>query len=149
MIQDQLKFDLSQAVKAKDEFKSTLLRSLLSALSYYQIDKHGSLTDEDVILVFKKEAKKRREAIDLYQRGNRQDLVQKEQQELKTIEGYMPAEMSDENLEKIIKAEIEKLDQSGVIVNENIAMKTIMPLLKNKADGSRIRAVVIKLMQKN
>lgn len=155
MLIDKIKADLVSAMKAKDEVKMLTLRSLLSSLNYYKIeisasaaDRQKELTDEDVQAVLAKEAKKHRESIEMYERGNRIDLVDKEKEELTILQSYMPKQMGTTEVEKIIKAEVEKLGQkSKVKLTAGEVMKAVMPILKGKVDGRVVKEIVDKLIK--
>jgi uncharacterized protein len=147
MLLDQLKTDLTTAMKSHDSVKMLVLRSLLSSLSYYKIEIQRELTDEDVQNVLAKEAKKHRESIEMYKKGGRQELVESEQKELNILVSYMPKQMSEDEVEKIISTEIEKLRVSGAELNQGAAMKAVMPILKGKADGRMVGEIVKKFMK--
>jgi len=146
MFLDQIKSDLVVAMKSKDEVKMMTLRSLLSVLNYYKIEVQRDLTDEDVQTVLTKEAKKHRESIEMYKKGNRSELVESEEKELEILMSYMPKQMSGEEAEKIISTEVEKLKSTGVTLNQGAIMKAVMPLLKGKVDGRVVGEIVKKFI---
>lgn len=143
----QIKSDLTVAMKNKDEVKKLTLRSLLSSLNYYTIELQRELTDEDVQTVLAKEAKKHRESIEMYEKGERLDLADKEKAELTILQTYMPKQMGIAEVEKIIKVEIEKLKTAGAVLNPGAVMKVVMPLLKGKVDGRVGKEIVDRLLQ--
>lgn len=147
MLLDQFKADLIVAMKSKDELRMLVLRSLLSALNYYKIEVQHELTDEDVQRTLAKEAKKHRESIEMYEKGQRQELVDNEKKELEILLSYMPKQMSEEEAEKIIKTEIEHLQTSGTVLNQGVVMKSVMPLLKGKVDGRVVGEIVKRILQ--
>lgn len=134
-------------MKTHDEVKKLVLRSLLSAVNYYKIEVQKELTDEDTLNVIKREVKKHRESIEMFQKGGRQDLVRQEQKELEILLSYLPRQMSEEEIEKIIKAEVEKLKTNGMILNSGLVMKTVMSILKGKAEGAVVKKIVDKLLR--
>jgi len=99
---EKINQDMIQALKAGEKERLTLLRGLKSDLKYKQIDKGDELTDEDVIAVLSSQAKKHRESIEQFQKGGREDLVQKEQAELAIITSYLPEQLSEDKLREII-----------------------------------------------
>jgi uncharacterized protein len=145
MLIDQLKLDLTIAMKSHDAVKMLVLRSLLSALNYFKIEVQHELTDEDVQNVLAKEAKKHRESIEMYKKGGRQELVDSEQKELDVLLSYMPKQMSTEEAEAIIKGEVEKLKSVGVELNQGAIMKAVMPIFKGKVDGRMVGEIVKRL----
>lgn len=148
MLTDQIKSDLTAAMKSKDEVKKLTLRSLLSSLNYYKIELQRSLLDDDVLLVLNREAKKHRESIEMYEKGNRADLADKEKEELTILLSYTPKQMETAEVEKIIKEEVEKFGQKlKVKLTSGEVMKAVMPSLKGKVDGRVVKEVVDRLLQ--
>ena len=146
MLTDQIKSDLTVAMKSKDEVKKLTLRSLLSSLNYYKIEAQRELTDDDVQVVLAKEAKKHRESIEMYEKGERRDLADKEKVELTILQTYIPKQMGVQEVEKIIAEEIKKLKSSGAVLNPCVVMKAVMPALKGKVDGKVVKEVVDKII---
>ena len=144
MLKHQLQEELKQAMLARDALKTSVLRMLLSAINYYEINKGGAgyeATNEDVLSVIQKEVKQRRDSIEQFQKGNRQDLVDKETKELELLKQYLPQQMSEEEVKKLA---IEEIRQTGSqsIQNMGKVMKTLMPKLKGKADGGLVSKIV-------
>lgn len=143
---EQLQSDLTAAQKGRRGFETGVLRLLVAAVHNRAIEKRGqgkgdTLTDEDVLEVLKKEAKKRKEAIQLFTQGNRQDLAENEAKELKLVEQYLPAELSETD----VRAHIEKVLASGAVSAEQgfgIVMKEVMKELKGKADAGLVSKIV-------
>jgi len=146
MLLGKLNEDYKEAVRNKDETKRNTINLLLSALKYRQIELRASgkeLTDEEIIGVISKEIKKRKEAIELYEKGNRQDLAEKEKRELEILESYMPKQLSEEELLKIIDETIKSVGASSPS-DVGKVMKELMPKVKGKADGSLVKSLVEK-----
>lgn len=140
--QDTLRDDLKSAIKSGDGEKSSLLRFVLAQLHNREIEKKGrgeepKLTDEETIDVLRKEVKKRKEAMDLFRRGGREDLREKEEKEAKLIEEYLPAQMSREQ----ITAVVDELKNSGQSDFTSL-MREAMKKLKGQADGKLVGEVV-------
>jgi uncharacterized protein YqeY len=133
--------DLKAAMKARDEIRLGVLRMLKSDLRYKQIELGHDLSDEEVIAVLSTAAKRRREAIDEYSRGGRQDLMDTERAELDIINVYLPEQLSQEELNELIDKAI---TESGAITNKDIGnvMKVLMPLVRGRADGKAVNASV-------
>lgn len=138
MLINQLKQDLLVAQKGGDAFFSGVLKLLLSELSYAQVDfKSGELPDEEVIRVLFKEAKKRKDAIDIYTKIGNNEKVASEKKELEIIEKYLPKLMTKDETE----AEIVKIAaESGVRGGRLMGM--VMGKLKGKVDGVLVQKVV-------
>ena len=141
----KLKDDLKQALRKKDATRTGTLRLLLSAISYAEIEKRGPLDDGGVIGVISKEAKKRRESIEAFKKGNRQDLVSKEEAELAVLAAYLPKQISRD---EIVAAAREVIAAVGAKApsDKGRVMSQLMPKLKGKADGQEISNVVSELL---
>jgi len=150
MLLDKINQDYKEAVKSKDESKRNTINLLLSAIKYRQIELRTSekeLTDEEIINVISKEIKKRKEAIELYEKGNRQDLVEKERKELEILESYMPKQLSEEELVSTIDEVIKSVGASSTS-DVGKVMKELMPKVRGKADGSLVKSLVEKRLTK-
>lgn len=150
MILDKINEDYKNAVKDKDEVKRETLNMLKSAIKYREIELRSSgkeLTEDEVISVIQKEIKKRKEAIELYEKGGRGDLVSKEKRELEILESYLPKQLSEEEIENIIK---EVINSVGATSPSDIGkvMKEVMPKVKGRADGSLVKKIAENLLSK-
>lgn len=148
MLHQKITIDLKVALKSGDSFRTNTLRFLLSSLHNKEIEKKGkglepTLSDDEVIEVLSREAKKRKEAIEAYKKGNRTDLAQKETKELEIIEKYLPEQLTEEEIEKIVKTAIEKTGAKDV-KDFGRLMGEAMKELKGKAD-----AILVGEMIKN
>lgn len=142
-LQGRIKEDLMGALKSKNPEKSSVLRMLQAAIKNREIElNRAEMSDEYMLEVIAKEAKRRREAAVEYRKGGRQDLAEKEEREFGILSGYLPEQISDEELEKTVREEIALLnagkDDFGKI------MGSLSKKLKGKAEGGRIRAFVEK-----
>lgn len=115
-----------------------MLRAQIKTTS---IDKKDELTDSEVTKVLQKEAKKRKEAIEMYQSGGREDLVKKETTELEIIATYLPEQLSDEELDSIIKETVSMLQITSE-KDVGRVMGAVMPKVKGKADGKVVQQKV-------
>jgi len=137
--------DTAEALKAGEKEKVTVLRGLKSDIKYRQIEKKDMLTDEEVIAVVSSYAKKCRDSIEEFKKGNREDLVKKTEFELDVIAKYLPEQLSEEKLREIIKAAIE---ESGADSPQKmgLVMKIVMPQIKGKADGKLVSKIASELL---
>lgn len=131
--------DLKQALKDKDQFKLGTLRMILAGLKNEKIAKGEDLTDEDVEKVLRKEAKKRQEAIEMFKKADRKELVKKEADELKLIEAYLPKQMDKDEIEALIKKAKELGEWSDDFGNN---MKLMIKKTKGRADGGMVASLV-------
>ncbi len=140
-IRDQISDDMKLAMKSGDTFKRDTLRLLISQIKYAQIDKNADLNDDEVISILMNAAKKRQEAIDLYEKGNRPDLKLKEQQELDIISLYLPQKISDEELNAAINDTIKRVG-AQTIKDLGKVMAAVMKDFKNQVDGKKVQELV-------
>lgn len=138
---EEITQDMKKAMKNKEKGRMKTLRLLRSDLKKAKIDKRGEFTEEDAQQVINKAAKNRRESIESYKKGDRQDLVEEEQKELEVIEEYLPEQMSDDEIKELIDQVIEETGASGM-QDMGKVMGTIMPKVRGKADGSKVQAIV-------
>lgn len=136
---DSLESDLTEATKARDEIKTGVLRLLKSALKNYQIEVGHDLSTAEVLAVLQKEAKKRRDAIDLYQKANRTELAEAEQQELEIIDTYLPDAASEGEINQAIDDAIKQLGADDISAMGQV-MGVVMAKLGARADGAQVSA---------
>jgi uncharacterized protein len=134
---EQLTDDMKTAMKAGDKARLSALRMMISAIRYVGIDS-GEMTDEKVVAVLQKEAKKRRESIAAFTAGGRLDAAETEKQELKVIEAYLPQMMSDE----AVRQKVTEILEAQTFPNLGAAIGAVMSELKGMADGGTVSRIV-------
>ncbi|QQG41045.1 MAG: GatB/YqeY domain-containing protein [Candidatus Levyibacteriota bacterium] len=144
MTKQELKNELKQSMLAKNELKTSVLRMLLSAINYYEINKGGAgyeATDEDVLAVIQKEAKQRKDSIEQFTNANRIELAKKEEKELAMLNAYLPEQMSEDKIRELVK---EAITQTGATTAADMGkvMGALMPKTKGKADGNLVSKIV-------
>jgi len=145
MLKTKIEEVLKEALKNKDESKASTFRLLLSAIKNAEIDKRGKLDDGEVLAIIKKAVKERDEAIELYKKGDREELAEKEEQEKKILQEYLPKEASDEEIKKAVDG---VLKASGESPNFGQVMGVVMGELKGQADGKRVAEIVKEKLNK-
>lgn len=136
-----LQNEMKVAMKGRDQSRLDALRLMVSAIRYVEVD-NPNLNDEQIVEVLKKEAKKRREAIEAYKEAGRQESVEKEQYELTLIESYLPKIMSEEEVrEKVLSIKNQVLSMG----NFGAAMQVVMKELKGQAEGGVVAKIVKEL----
>lgn len=144
-IKEQIISDLKDAMKAKEQDKLRVLRSLKAKLMEKEIAERtggeATLSDEQALQVLTKAAKQRKESIDQFQKGGREDLVANEEMELAIIEAYLPEMMSEEDVRTIVKEKITAMGASGP-QDMGKVMGSLMGQLRGKAEGSLISTLV-------
>lgn len=145
-LKDRLQSDLTDSIKARDDIRSGTIRMVLAAVSTEEVSgkQARELTDEDIVTVLGREAKKRREAAQAYDDAGRAELADKERAELAVIEGYLPAQMSEEEVRAIVDAAVTEVAAGGVEGGAAMGavMKIVQPKVKGRADGSQVASMV-------
>ena len=138
---DQLNNDLKESMKSGDKFRTEVLRGLKSAIKYAEIEARGEMDDQDVEAVIAKQAKQRRDSIEEFKKGGREDLVEQESAELAILETYLPEQMSEDEIRTTVEAAIAELgvtDMKGM----GQVMKRVMADLQGQADGKVVNQMV-------
>ena len=136
-MKQKIKEEMIAAMKSRDKEKVAVLRYLLSQIGYVEIDKHEDLTDAEIVNLIQKEVKKRKEAKEMFIKGGRQDLINQQDFEIKTLEVYLPKQMNDEELSSLIKElwEADKTQNMGAVI------KNVLVKVNGQADGGRIASL--------
>ena len=146
-LHEKFESDMKAALKEGDAIKLSVMRMLVTAIRQAGIDKNIKLIDDaEVLQILKRQIKQRRESIEQFKNGNRQDLTDKEVVELKVLEAYMPKQMGEDELSAIIKASIA---ESGAKTKAEAGkvMKLVMEKAKGLCDGKLVSQLVMKLLQ--
>ena len=148
MLVERILQDYKEAMKTKDAIKTSILSFLRSELNYAAIEKQKkNLDDQDVLSVIRKQIKQHQDSIEQFQKGNRADLVEKEKKELEILKSYMPQEMSQEEIKKLIE---EAISATGASEMKDMGrlMKELMPKLGGRADGKLVNDLVKERLTK-
>ena len=139
--------DIIKAMKEGDKVKVGALRMALSAVKYIEIEKKRELSDEETVGVLSTLNKQRRESIEQFKKGNRPDLVEKEEKELAILTAYLPEQIPEDELLKIVK---ESAAECGAVGPNDMGklMKVLMPKVKGRADGKVVQDMVKKALSK-
>lgn len=133
--------DIKDAMKSQDKEKLAVLRMVKGAIQLEEINKKQELDDNDVIAVIAKQIKTRKESITEFEKGNRHDLVEKTQSEIKILEAYMPEQLSEEEVAKVIDEAIEQVNPQAPSDMGKV-MGIVTPKLKGRADMSSVSKMV-------
>jgi hypothetical protein len=145
-LQEKLQEDLKTALRKGDKHRLFAIRAVLSAANYAEIDKGKPLEEPDVLGVIAKEAKQRRESIEAFRKGNRQDLVDKEEGELSVLMEYLPKQMDREEIVALAKQVISEVGAKGP-GDKGKVMGKLMSQVKGKAEGQLVNTIVTELLQ--
>ena len=145
-LKESLSVELKDALRAGKKNKLNTIRLIVSAVNYAEIEQQKELDDTSVHVVIAKMAKQRRESIEAFQAGNRPDLVAKEQVELDILEGYLPKQLSREEITVEAKKIVAEVGAVGPRDMGKV-MGKLTPLLRGRADGKEVAAVVTELLK--
>jgi uncharacterized protein YqeY len=142
-LKDQLRTDLTAAMKARDDVRTRTLRMALTAVSNAEVAGVTSreLSDDEVLKLRTRVAKRRREAAEVFATGGRIELAAAERAEGEVLDGYLPAQLSDDEIAAIVTAEIEQSGAAGMGAMGQV-MKAVTPRIAGRADGARVAAEV-------
>lgn len=140
-IRQQMEADLKTAMKERDTETRDALRFVISAFKYAEIDARTELSDEEQQKVLRQQVKQRQDSIEQFRAGNRQDLVDKEEAQLKVLERYMPQQMSDDELTTFVAGGIAKTGAAGP-KDMGRVMGHLNKLAEGRVDGRRLSAAV-------
>jgi len=147
-MQEKIQEQIPAAMRAKDQMRLNTLRSMIAAFTNEAValkrKPYEKLSDEEAIIVIKKLVKQRNDSIEQFEKGGRKDLVDNEKAELKVLEEFLPAQMSEEQIEKIARLKIEELkiaDKSKI----GILIGAVMKECKGQANGDVVKTIIEKL----
>tara|TARA_B100000745_G_scaffold300343_1_gene253907 strand:- start:2036 stop:2491 length:456 start_codon:yes stop_codon:yes gene_type:complete len=140
-LKERLDGDLKDAMRSKDSIRRTVLRTIISEIRNAEIAKQEALDDEGVLVVMTKQAQQRRDSIEAFKSASRSDLVESESAELKIISGYLPEQLSEDEIEVVITEVISQVEAKGSSDMGKV-MKEIMQRVRGRADGKMVSAIV-------
>ena len=142
----RLQSDLTTAMKGRDELSAATIRMALTAITNEEVagKEHRELTDDDVVTVLGREAKKRREAAEAYDAANRPELAERERAELGVLQAYLPQALDVAEVRAIIDAAVAQVTATGASGGAAMGqvMKLVQPQVKGRADGGQVAALV-------
>lgn len=150
MLKQNLKDQLKEAMLAKDALRTQVLRFILSGITYYEINKGGAgyeATEEDVLGVINKEAKQRKDSIVEFEKAGRQELADKEKSELAIIQTYLPEQMGEDEVKKLVEEAVAATNATSP-ADIGKVMGALMPKVKGKADGGLVSRLVREALTK-
>ncbi|MFB7507186.1 GatB/YqeY domain-containing protein [Streptomyces broussonetiae] len=150
-LKSKLQDDLNTAIKERDELRSSTLRLTLTAITKEEVagKEKRELSDDEVLKVITREAKKRREAAEAFAQGGRAESAEREKAEGELLAGYLPKQLSDDELNTIVAEAVEEVRAAGAEGPKAMGaiMKIVNPKVAGQADGGRVAAAVKKLLQ--
>jgi len=145
VLKQKLVDDLKQAMRERDKVRGLVIRLVMAAIKNAEIARQSDLDDGDILGIIAKEVRQRRESIEAFSQGNRQDLVAQEEAELAILQGYLPQQMTREEIMTEARRIIEEVGAQGP-ADKGKVMPKLIAQLKGRADGREINAVVTELL---
>ena len=147
MLKEKLLEDLKSAMKEKNTNKKNAVQMVRTAILQIEKDKGIEVTDEQIIDIIAKEVKKRKDSLADFEKANRQDLIDQINEEIEVLEGYLPKQLTDEELEKIVSKIVTEVGATN-IKDMGKVMKEAKAQIGARADGRRINEMVTKILDK-
>ncbi len=145
-VSEKISADYKEALKAGDKNRVSVLRMIKSSMKYKEIEKKAPLTDEEVQAILMSSVKRAKESIEQFSKAGREDLVNKEKEEMLVVQEYLPKQLGEDELRKIVKAVIAEEGASGPKDTGKV-MKSAMARLKGQADGKLVSKIVKELLE--
>lgn len=145
-LKNSLMEDLKTSMKNKDTLRKNTITMVRAGIKQKEVDERRELDDEDIMDIIAKQLKEKRNAIKEFDRGGRQDLVEQTEKEMEILLKYLPEQLTEEEVEEIVKAVIEEVDAKSM-KDMGIIMKNVMPKIKGRADGSVVNKVAKKYLK--
>ena len=147
MLKEKLLEDLKSAMKEKNTNKKNAVQMVRTAILQIEKDKGIEVTDEQIIDIIAKEVKKRKDSLADFEKANRQDLIDQINEEIEVLEGYLPKQLTDEELEEVVSKIVTEVGATN-IKDMGKVMKEAKAQIGARADGKRINEMVKKILDK-
>ncbi len=144
----KLQEEMKAAMKSGDKERLSTIRMLISEVKKVQIDQKKELSDEEIIQILQRYAKQRKESIKQYKEAGREDLAEKEERELKIVQEFLPEQLSEEEIQKIVEEAIQETGASSM-KDMGKVMKVVMEKVKGRAEGSVVSSIVKQKLSGN
>lgn len=144
-LKDKISKDVTTALKAGEKHRASTLRLLLSAIKNKEIEKRSDLEDAEIEALIQTLVRQRNDSIELFRKGNRADLAEKEEAEIEMLKAYLPEQLGPEEIEAVVRETAVEAGASGM-KDMGRLMKEVMPKLKGRADGRAVNEIVKKVL---
>lgn len=149
---DKIQNQIPEAMRAKDQVRLTTLRGIIAAFTNEAVAKgktpKDKLSDEEAIAVIRRLVKQRKDSIEQFEKGGRQDLADNEKAELKVLEEFLPAQMSEEKIREIVEKVLRQAQDSNspILKNKGAFIGTVLKETKGQADGNLVKKIVEEIL---
>ncbi|MFO7888001.1 MAG: GatB/YqeY domain-containing protein [Eubacteriales bacterium] len=144
-LKKRLMEDLKTSMKNKDKIKKNAITLIRSSIKQQEVDTRKDLNDEDIIDIISKQIKQKKNSIEDFKKGNREDLIDLTEKEISILKTYMPEQLSDDELEDIVRKAIEET-KAETKRDIGKVMSQVMPLVKGRADGNQVNKIVMRYL---
>ncbi|SHH65561.1 GatB/YqeY domain-containing protein [Sporanaerobacter acetigenes] len=145
-LKEKLMEDMKSSMKNKDTLRKNTITMVRASIKQREVDERIELTDEDIIDIIAKQVKEKRDVIQDFEKGGREDLVEQTKKEMEILLEYLPKQLTEEEVEEIVKETIKEVDAKS-IKDIGLIMKSVMPKIKGKADGSMVNSIARKYLK--
>lgn len=146
-LEERIETEFKAALKAQEKIKLSTIRMLKAEINNFKLDRNKkTLKDDEIVKIIQHQVKQHKDSIEQFKKGNRQDLVEKETKELDILLGYMPEQMSEEELKKIITETIKELEAASK-KDMGKVIKAVMEKVKGKAEGKAVSQIVSGILK--
>lgn len=146
-LEERIETEFKAALKAQEKIKLSTIRMLKAEINNFKLDRNKkTLKDDEIVKIIQHQVKQHKDSIEQFKKGNRHDLVEKETKELDILLGYMPEQMSEEELKKIITETIKELEAASK-KDMGKVIKAVMEKVKGKAEGKAVSQIVSGILK--
>ena len=145
-LKEELMEDLKTSMKNKDSIRKNTITMVRAAIKQKEIDERVELKDGEVLEIISKQLKERKNAIEDFKKGERQDLVEQTEREIEILLEYLPKQLDEAEIEKIVRETIEEVEAKSM-KDIGIIMKSVMPKIKGRADGNTVNKIARKILE--
>ncbi|WP_425446114.1 GatB/YqeY domain-containing protein [Dethiothermospora halolimnae] len=145
-LKKRLMDDLKTSMKKKDKVRKNVITMVRSAIKQKEVDERIELTDEEVIEVVSKQVKEKKNALEDFKKGQRDDLIELTETEIEILLEYLPKQLSEEEIDEIVKAAIDEVG-ANTVSDMGRVMGKVMPQVKGKADGNLVSKIVAQYLK--
>lgn len=145
-LKKELMEDLKFSMKNKDSIRKNTITMVRAAIKQKEVDERVELKDEEILEIISKQFKEKKNTIDDFKKGERQDLVELTEKEMEILLEYLPKQLTEEEIKKIVKETIEEVEAKSM-KDIGIIMKSVMPKVKGRADGSDVNRIARKILE--
>lgn len=145
-LKEKLMEDLKNSMKNKDTVRKNVVTMVRASIKQREVDERIELSDEDIIDIISKQVKEKRDVIEEFKKGGREDLVALTNKEIEILLEYLPKQLSEEDVEKIVRETINEIGAKS-IKDIGMVMKSVLPKVKGKSDGSLVNKIARKYLE--